>query len=89
MLVFLDTEFTSLDEDAQLLSIALVSEKDDAVNLYREITGVSHASCDEFVLTEIIPNLSGGSCAKPLPEVAVDVWNWLEQLAAKDTIQLA
>jgi hypothetical protein len=89
MLVFLDTEFTSLDESAQLLSIGLISEADEHVSLYREVAGAADSINDEFILSEIVPKLSGGDCAKSFPEVALDVWNWLAKVAENEPVTLA
>lgn len=62
--VFLDTEFTSLEPDAKLISIALITE-DGQRQLYAELTGLyDEQDCSEFVITDVLPLLD----APELPE---------------------
>jgi 3' exoribonuclease, RNase T-like len=60
--VFLDTEFTSLEAEASLISIALITEHGDRY-FYVELTDFySEKSCSVFVIKEVLPLLD----AKPL-----------------------
>lgn len=62
--VFLDTEFTSLESDASLISIGLITEDADRY-FYAELTDTySEEICTDFVLNEVLPLLD----AKPLAE---------------------
>jgi hypothetical protein len=56
MLVFIDTEFTSLDEP-YLISAGLVAA--DGRELYFEMTGVSPNVCSAFVRQTVLPLLDG------------------------------
>ncbi|WP_172200547.1 3'-5' exoribonuclease [Niveibacterium sp. COAC-50] len=80
MLVFIDTEFTSLTS-AQLLSIGLVTEAGD--RFYGEMTNVSIAACSDFVRPEVLPLLG---LIPPTAEgsthvVASALNKWLSSLA--------
>ena len=60
--VFLDTEFTSLEADASLISIGLITEDADRY-FYAELTDTySEDRCTDFVLKVVLPLLD----AKPL-----------------------
>ena len=60
--VFLDTEFTSLEADASLISIGLITEDGDRF-FYAELTDTySKNICSDFVVNEVLPLLD----AKPL-----------------------
>lgn len=56
MLIFVGTEFTSLDEP-YLISVGLVTE--DGRELYFELAGVSPAVCAPFVQNTVLPLLDG------------------------------
>jgi len=56
-LLFLDTEFTGLMADPNLISIALVSE--DTREFYAELTDTWDMECDEFVQEQVLPLLDG------------------------------
>lgn len=64
MLVFLDTEFTSL-ERPELISVGLVSEM--AHEFYAELTDFPRNKCSEFVCAEVLPlfgRVAGAPCTK-------------------------
>ena len=70
MLVFVDTEFTRLDEP-YLISAGLVTE--DGRELYFELAGISPAVCAPFVQETVLPLLAGpvltpGQAAKAVAE---------------------
>ena len=54
MLVFLDTEFTGLQKDTQLISIGLVSE--DGKEFYAEIGGINTNVQDEWIKENVLAN---------------------------------
>lgn len=56
MLIFVDTEFTSLDEP-YLISVGLAAE--DGRELYFELASVSPAVCAPFVQETVLPLLDG------------------------------
>ncbi len=61
MLLFLDTEFTGLNQPAssrKLISLALVAE-DGKAEWYGEFDGWSPADCSEWVHQNVLPHLSG------------------------------
>lgn len=53
--IFLDTEFTHLGQDADLISIGLVSECGNT--FYAEVKEVNKVKCSQFVLDNVLPNL--------------------------------
>lgn len=55
MIIFLDTEFTSLEEP-YLISIGMTAGEYD---LYFEVSGVSREICSPFVQTNVLPLLTG------------------------------
>lgn len=56
MIIFIDTEFTSLNEP-YLISAGLVAE--DGRELYFEMDGVSPLACSDFVVDNVLPLLEG------------------------------
>ncbi|MHB8426012.1 MAG: 3'-5' exonuclease family protein [Gammaproteobacteria bacterium] len=59
-LLFLDTEFTGLMADPNLISIALVSE--DGREFYAELTDTwEMEDCEPFVQEQVLPLLEGGA----------------------------
>ena len=52
MLIFLDTEFTTLDSDRELLSLGMVSE-DGQHQLYLENRDYPRKSCSDFVIEQV------------------------------------
>lgn len=65
MNVFIDTEFSGLTKDTELISLGCIS--DDGRTFYGEITDFNHSKCDEWIKTHIFPNLisKGKDGAKP------------------------
>jgi len=55
MILFLDTEFTTLTPWADLLSLALVSD-DGALEFYAERNDVPHKRCSHFVRESVLPH---------------------------------
>ncbi|WP_415757653.1 hypothetical protein [Pseudomonas sp. LT1P18] len=54
--LFLDCEFTQLNQDTKLISLALVSETDD--EFYVELTDTYQVEdCSEFVIQNVLPQL--------------------------------
>lgn len=80
MLVFIDTEFTGFEPDAQLISIGLVSERSETESLYLENKYFDRSICNDFVKSTVIPLLEGGERVCPLGVMGYKVWDWLEQL---------
>jgi hypothetical protein len=57
MKLFLDCEFTQLNKDAKLISLALVSEAGD--EFYVELTDTYQIEdCSDFVIQHVLPQLS-------------------------------
>lgn len=54
MLVFLDTEFTGLHKDTQLISIGLVSE--DGKEFYAELGGINTEVQDKWIKENVLDN---------------------------------
>lgn len=56
MKIFLDCEFTQLNQDSKLISLALVSESDD--EFYVELTDTyTLQDCSDFVIQHVLPQL--------------------------------
>lgn len=56
MKLFLDCEFTQLNQDTKLISLALVSETGD--EFYVELTDIYQvADCSDFVIQNVLPQL--------------------------------
>lgn len=55
MLVFIDTEFTDLKSNAQLISLGAITEYGD--KFYAEIADYDKSLCSTFVKDTVIPNL--------------------------------
>lgn len=80
MLVFLDTEFTSLDVPAELLSVALVTE-DPEHRLYLERTDFLVENCSQFVVDEVLPLFGRIPNAQAhYDEIGPRTWRWLDAL---------
>lgn len=86
MKVFLDTEFSSLNEaEAQLISLALVAE--DGREFYAEVPPETYRqTCSSFVLEIVLPILWGGQYEMPLSEMARSLRAWLAEF---DFVELA
>jgi len=80
MRLFLDCEFTRLNADAKLVSLALVA--DDWHEFYVELLDTWRAEdCSEFVLKIVLPQLWGRAHALPVVEARKEL---LEFLASFD-----
>lgn len=80
--VFLDTEFTDIHAEADLISIGMVSQ--DA-KLYIELTDWDRAKASDFVLETVIP-LLGGHAPERLTrdQAAIRITRWLSELRGGD-----
>lgn len=76
MRIFADLEFSSLTEDAELISIGAISE--DGECFYREISTLP-AHCSGFVHVEVLTHLSRGDSAVPVQEIEFEFAAWLSQ----------
>lgn len=64
--VFLDTEFTSLDQSASLISIGLITE-DASRSFYAELLNTYlQEKCSAFVLQEVLPLLDAPLLVEPI-----------------------
>lgn len=82
MRLFLDCEFTRLNADAKLVSLAMVAE--DGREFYVELLDTWRAEdCSEFVLKVVLPQLWGGVHALPVFEARKEL---LEFLASFDEV---
>jgi hypothetical protein len=91
MLIFLDTEFSSLNNWVQkrLISIALVPA-DGRAPFYAELAegdGWTRDDCSSFVLDEVLPILKGGECIVPCAELRDRMLAWFSTMPR--SIQLA
>ncbi len=79
ILIFCDTEFTDLANDAGLLSVGLVAA-DTADELYIEIADAKFRACSDFVKTEVMP-LFGRHNPEILTreQAAVRIESWLDR----------
>ena len=61
--IFLDTEFTNLGQDCDLISIGMVARVNDEYlsSFYAESIEFSHDKCSDFVIQTVLPNLTLGS----------------------------
>ncbi len=75
MYIFIDTEFTRLTRDAELISLGAVSE--DGRRFYCELAPVDQARCSEFVRNVVLPLLEGGAVACSRAEFAARLADWL------------
>lgn len=71
--LFLDTEFSSLDDNAELISIGLVAE--DGSTFYRELSGWRLSRASEFCHFNVIPLLT--ETTKSAEEVGEELRTWL------------
>ncbi len=75
--LYLDTEFTQLNHEAKLISIALVDENEEYY--YAELSDTYEESdCSSFVKEIVLPLLKGGSYLKPYSQVAFELGNWID-----------
>jgi hypothetical protein len=81
MNIFLDTEFTDMVRDKELISIGLVA--DSGEEFYAELP-VDQSRCSDFVLANVLPHLGqypGASC--PVSELSTRLRTWLNIVRRK------
>lgn len=74
--IFFDTEFTSLEVDAELISIGLI--RADGQEFYAELA-TDPSKCSSFVVETVLPLLDGSS-PMTFSELAVSLKNWIESI---------
>lgn len=79
MRIFIDTEFTTLTPDAELLSFGAVSEDGD--EFYCELEPVPRANCSGFVLQFVLPLFEGGAAVCPRDRFGERLAAWLSRFA--------
>lgn len=83
--VFFDTEFSSLDAAADLISVGCASK--NGSEFYGELTEGWHPSnCTSFVVSEVLPLLQGNEYRMSKAELAVRLKAWVEGLTDKEVI---
>jgi hypothetical protein len=83
--LFLDTEFTTLAPGAKLISIALVDEDENF--FYAELTDTyTLADCSDFVKTDVLPLLRGGSYKMTEYDCKLAICKWIEERNTKCVI---
>lgn len=76
LLLFLDTEFTGLMSEPNLISIVLVSE--DGREFYAELTDTwGIEECDPFVQEQVLPLLDGGNVQMTWDELVERLPAWI------------
>lgn len=76
--LFLDTEFTKLNADAKLISLALVAENE--AEFYVEPTDTYQLSdCSEFVSQVVLPQVDLGTCGVTFAQAQVMLASFLNQ----------
>lgn len=79
MKVFLDCEFTQLNRDTKLISLALVSEAGH--EFYVELTDTYQvADCSDFVIQNVLPQLNLPEHGQPLVEAQTSLLAFLNNL---------
>lgn len=79
MIVFFDTEFTTLHWSARLISIGMVTE--DGREFYAELNDTYKRShCSDFVMGVVVPLLEGGDKAMSMHQLTHKLGAWLEDL---------
>lgn len=87
MLIFFDTEFTSLTNSSKLISIGLVDETGQKT-FYAELSDTWKLSgTNDFVRKEVVPMLEGGFVQMPKAQLRVALGEWLA--AFNEPVQLA
>lgn len=77
MQIFIDTEFTSLTPDAELISFGAVSE--DGREFYCELAPLAVDSCSGFVREFVLPLFEGGDALCPRERFGQRLAAWLSQ----------
>lgn len=76
MKIFLDCEFTQLNKDSKLISLALVSESGD--EFYVELTDTySVEDCNDFVIQNVLPQLDRLRYGQSLVEARASLRSFL------------
>ncbi|MCB6185080.1 3'-5' exoribonuclease [Leeia sp. TBRC 13508] len=83
MIIFLDTEFTSLNQP-ELISIGMISD-DGKHQLYLEVRDIVKDNCSEFVTTVVIPLLGHGKKVLKA-DLEAELSAWFESLPENITI---
>lgn len=78
--IFIDTEFTGLTRDAQLLSFGAISE--DEREFYVELHPLPEIGCSEFVREHVLPLFEGGPARCPRPAFGQRLAGWLRSFDA-------
>lgn len=79
MKLFLDCEFTQLNRDTKLISLALVSEAGH--EFYVELTDTYQvADCSDFVIQNVLPQLNLPQHGQPLVEAQTSLLAFLSHL---------
>lgn len=87
MIVFFDTEFTTLNKNGirKLISIGCVAQ--NGREFYAELVDTYHEGlCSEWVIRNVLPLLQGGEYRMPEADFAVRLKNWVEGLTDKELI---
>lgn len=76
-ILFLDTEFTGLDQDKpDLISVALVDK--EGREFYAELPPSHYAvQCNEWVHFNVLPHLWGGDCVQSVAAIRARLIAWL------------
>ncbi|WP_322616883.1 3'-5' exoribonuclease domain-containing protein [Pseudomonas sp. BIC9C] len=80
MKIFLDCEFTQLNQDSKLISLALVSES--GKEFYVELMDTySVEDCSDFVIQYVLPQLDPLRCGQSLSEAKISLRRFLGSFA--------
>lgn len=81
--VFFDTEFTTLEDKAKLVSIGCVAA--GGHRFYAELTDTyQHSDCSDFVINVVLPLLTGADAAMFEIQAAHRLSAWVESLSNAD-----
>lgn len=89
MLVFIDTEFTGFEENADLISIGMVTDTPIEQTFYEEISDLDMTKCSDFVLKHVLPLRGAADQRKTLMQTAFLCWDWLDKLGQHGRYQIA
>ena len=81
MIVFFDTEFTTLNKNGirRLISIGCIAQ--NGSEFYAELSDTYHEGlCSEWVIRNVLPLLQGGECRMSEADLAVRLKKWVEAL---------
>ncbi len=79
MILFLDTEFTTIDNPPDLISLALVNEHSQSDFFYAELPRADYQhAASAWVRNNVLPLLWGGSWAMPIQELSARLVKWIE-----------